>query len=151
MLPKLGQILTIHGDGQVEMMPWWHGWGCRPPLIASHIHIGNICRVIYFLMRYVGIWVHHYTVTPLKLGQILAILGDVKWKWCHDVMVEVVDHLWWLPTSIVNIHKSVNAPFSEVCRHVSAPLHWVFKFPGTATFLRKSLNFFSKKIARYST
>jgi hypothetical protein len=44
-------------------------------------------ELFYLSMSYVGIWVHPYTVTPLKLGQILAILGDVKWKWCHDVMV----------------------------------------------------------------
>ncbi len=63
-------------------------------------------------------------MTPLKLGQILAILGDAKWKGCLDVMVEALDHLWLLPTSIVDIYKSVQAPFSEVQRHISAPLHY---------------------------
>ncbi len=47
----------------------------------------------------VGIWVHLYSVTWKRLGQILAILG-CKCKWCHDVMVEIVDHLWLLLTSI---------------------------------------------------
>jgi hypothetical protein len=37
---NLDQSLQFWGHCQVEMMPQCHGWGWRPPLIASHIHIG---------------------------------------------------------------------------------------------------------------
>ncbi len=40
---KLGQILAPPlGDCWVDMMPWCHGWVCRPPSIASHIQIGYV-------------------------------------------------------------------------------------------------------------
>ena len=37
-------------------------------------------------------------------------------------MVEAVDHCRLLPISILDI-QSVLAPFIEVCKHMSAPLH----------------------------
>ncbi len=36
------QILAILGHCWVQMMPWCHGWECRPPLTPSHIHIEHM-------------------------------------------------------------------------------------------------------------
>ncbi len=120
---KMSQILAILGDSRVEMMPWCNGWGWLPTLILP-TSILDICKVFFHLsIRYVSTWVHPYTVTPLKLGQILAILGDCQVEmmpWCYG---------WgWLPPLIAShVHrrhlKSVLAPFNEVPRHISAPLH----------------------------
>ena len=41
-LIKLAKILVIYGQCGYEMMAWWHCWGCRPLLTASHILIGCI-------------------------------------------------------------------------------------------------------------
>ncbi len=41
-----------------------------------HTSILDIYEVLFYhSMRYIGIQVHPYTMTPLKLGQMLAILG----------------------------------------------------------------------------
>ncbi len=63
-LTKLGQILAILGDCQVEMMPWCRGWGCSPPLIASHIHSGHILNVLApfnEVRRHISKLLHCYT------------------------------------------------------------------------------------------
>jgi hypothetical protein len=50
--------------------------------------------------------VHPYTVTTMKLGQIMWILGHCfEWKWCHDVMVEALHHCRLLLTSILDTCK----------------------------------------------
>ena len=43
---KWGWILGKIGYGQACMMLADHGWGCKPPLTASHIHIGCIQSVL---------------------------------------------------------------------------------------------------------
>ena len=40
--PRRGQILAILGSLPSGNDAMTHGWGCKPHLIASHIHIGNI-------------------------------------------------------------------------------------------------------------
>jgi len=42
---------TLRWDG-APMTVWCHGWGCKPSLSASHIHIGGIWSV----------WAHSYTL-----------------------------------------------------------------------------------------
>jgi hypothetical protein len=43
-----GWILVLRklGYGRACMMLWCHGWGCKPPLNASHIHIGCMQSVL---------------------------------------------------------------------------------------------------------
>jgi hypothetical protein len=41
-----GWILGKMGHGWSCMMLWCHGWGCKPPKTASHIHIGCIQSVL---------------------------------------------------------------------------------------------------------
>ena len=41
-----GWILGKTGYGRACAMSWCHGWGCKPPLTASHIHIGCIQSVL---------------------------------------------------------------------------------------------------------
>ncbi len=58
-----------------EMMAWWHCWGCRPPLFASHIHIGYIKSVwapSYAVDRHIGVPLHSYTA---KVGPDFGNLG----------------------------------------------------------------------------
>ncbi len=86
-LPMLGLILAILGNCQVKMMPWCYGWGCRPLQNASHIHSGYIKSVLASFNEARRHMSAPYTITTqLKLGQILAILGD-SWveirPWCN--------------------------------------------------------------------
>jgi len=39
---RWGWVLGKMGCGRACMMMWCHCWGCKPPLTASHIHIGCI-------------------------------------------------------------------------------------------------------------
>jgi hypothetical protein len=39
-------VLRKLGYGRACMMLWCHGWGCKPPLNASHIHIGCMQSVL---------------------------------------------------------------------------------------------------------
>ena len=41
-----GWILEKLGYGRACMMLWCHGWDCKPPLTASHIHIGCMQSVL---------------------------------------------------------------------------------------------------------
>ncbi len=75
---KLGQILVTLGDCRVDMMPWCHGWVCRPPSIASHIQIGHVQSVLApfnELCRHKSALLHCYTAKALL---VLAILGDYQ-------------------------------------------------------------------------
>jgi hypothetical protein len=63
-LIKLAKILVIYGQCGYEMMAWWHCWGCRPPLTASHIFIG--CMEYFWAPSYsvdmhIGGPLHRYT------------------------------------------------------------------------------------------
>ncbi len=84
----------------------------------------DIYKEFYHLsMRYIAIWGHPYTVTLLKLGQILANLGDCRvdmMPWCHGWRCIPPSRFSHIQIGYV---WSVLAPFKEVCRHISAPLH----------------------------
>ena len=93
--------LGSSSSSQVKMMPWWHGWGCRQPLIASHIHNGhiwsdlapfnNICSHKNPSLHSLQWW------SWVRCWQFWCI---VEWKRWHDIMVMALDHLVLLLTSI---------------------------------------------------
>ncbi len=90
-------------------------------LPTSTLKIRNM--FFHLSVRYVGIWVHPYTVTLPKLGQILVILGDCRAEmmpWCHgwgSRPLQIAPHI-----HIGFIYSDV-VPFNEIRRHISAPLH----------------------------
>ncbi len=88
-----------------EMMAWWHCWGRRPPLFASHIHIDFIRKVFeHHFMLWIDILMNPYTITLAELALILVIWACVAaLKWWYDDIVDAVYHHWLLPTSILNI------------------------------------------------
>ncbi len=59
--------------GYYEMMTWWHCWCCRPPLFASHIHIGYMKSVWAPSYAVDSIWMYPYTVNLAKLAQSLVV------------------------------------------------------------------------------
>ncbi len=78
---KIGPDFGYFGQcGYYEMMAWWHCWGCRTPLTASHIHVGYIKVFEHHHMLWIGIWVHPYTVTLANLAQF-GNLGSVWLLW----------------------------------------------------------------------
>ncbi len=124
-IDKAGQILAILGDCRVEMMPWCHGWGLRPPLIAFHIHIGHIHSVLapfnHEVYRHISAPLHCYTAEAWSdFGNSGWLLSVVMMPLCHG---------WGCRSPFVafNIHighiYNVLAPFNEVPRHKSTPLH----------------------------
>jgi hypothetical protein len=67
-------------------MPQCHGWGWRPPLIASHIHIGHIYSV---MAPFNDVSVHIMNAPLLcyttKARSDFGNSGvTAEWKWCHD-------------------------------------------------------------------
>ncbi len=90
------------------MMPWCHGWGCRPPLIASHIHIDigfieSVWEISYAVDGHMGAPLHCYTCAGD--GQIFGNWGKVNPIWNCGDMVEAVSHHWLHPTSMSYIYK----------------------------------------------
>ncbi len=104
---KLAPDLEILGPlWTVKMMPLRHGWGWLPPQTASHIHIRHIQSVWAIVM--LSQW---HIVAPLYryTGQVGPRFGKsgslVKWKWCHNIMVEADIHPRPLHTTILDIYK----------------------------------------------
>ncbi len=107
------------GSGRAETTIWCHGWGYKPPLSVSNIHIG--CKQ--------SGWAHSYTVnehigTPYTVicageGKYLEIFGNAKAKWHHGWCCK--------PLTASHIHvgcmQSVWAPSYAVDGHMGAPLH----------------------------
>ncbi len=90
------------------MTLWCHGWGCKPSLTASHIHIGCIESVwapLYAVDWHVDAPLHCYTCAGG--GQILENWGKAEPKWRCGVMVGAVNHHWLHPTSILDVHKVI--------------------------------------------
>ncbi len=93
----------------------------------------------YFLMRpaqtikcfFTFLWgtlAYECTLTPLHCQcwvWFWQFLVTVKWKWCHDVMVEALDHCRLLPTSIVDVYK--------VFQHLSMRHVGIWVHPYTVT------------------
>jgi hypothetical protein len=93
-----------------------------PPLIASHIHLGHKECVKHLLMMSRGIWVHPYSVTLTRLGQIViygnrSLLSE-KDAMCHDVMswlrlyttFDCFSHPYWT-------HLKALSLWSQICNH----------------------------------
>jgi hypothetical protein len=70
-----GEFLGKMGYGRACMMLRCHGWGCKPPLTASHIHIGCRKSVVAPWDAVDGLWVHPYTVTPVQVGVDFREIG----------------------------------------------------------------------------
>jgi hypothetical protein len=110
--------------GYYEMMAWWHCWSCRPPLFASHIHIGYMKCVwapSYAVDRHMDAPLHCYT---RKVGPYLGKLDQLGY---YEVMA------WWHcwgcrpPLTAFHIHieymKRVWAPSYAEDMHMDSPLH----------------------------
>ena len=90
----------------VKMMSLRHGWGWKPPQIASHIHIRLIQSVWahwYALHRHTVAALHSYTHTNWVRFRDYGSLLDSKW--CHYDMVEADSHLKLHLISILDIYK----------------------------------------------
>ncbi len=97
------KILKI-GVKQSPNVLWCHGLGCKPPLTASHIHIGCVYSdwaPSYTVDGHMGALLHRYTCAGG--GQILENCGKVKPKWGYGVMVDTVNHYWLHPKSILDV------------------------------------------------
>ncbi len=88
------------------MVPLCHGWGSYPPQTASHIlirHIQSVWDIGMLSQGHMVAPLYHYT------GQVGPRFGKsgslVRWKWCHNIMVEADIHLRLLHTSMVDIYK----------------------------------------------
>ena len=93
------------GQGGAQLTFWCHGWGCKPPLTASHIHIGCLLHVwapLYAVDGHMGVPLHCYTCAGG--GKFFGNWGKVEPKWCCGVMVEAVNHRWLNPTSILDVY-----------------------------------------------
>ncbi len=119
------------------MTLWCHGSGCKPPLTASHIHIGCIesdWATSNAVDGHMG--AHHYTGIPLQVGAEFWEIG-VRWS-PNDivvcVMVEAVSHHWLHPTSILNVYKEI-----EHLLMLQIGI-WVHPY-GTQKSFKKKLNF----------
>ena len=107
-------------------MPRCHGWGCRPPLIASHIHIGHIYIVFApfkDICGHMSAPSHCYTNTTglilaLLLGQTLNITllsgndAMMSWQGCRPPLI-ASHHIL-----IVHIHSDVG-PIHDVRGYMS--------------------------------
>jgi hypothetical protein len=102
---KLPPDLEILGPlWTVKMVPLRHGWGWYPPQTASQILIRHIQSVWV-----IGMLSQGHMVAPLYCytGQVGPRFGKsgslVRWKWCHNVMVEADIHFRPLHTSILDV------------------------------------------------
>ncbi len=112
------------GSGRAEPTLWCHGWGCKPPLTASHIHIRCIKSVLAPSYAVDGTWVHPYTVVPVQMETKFRKFG--VWQSCNDIAVSwlrlqtptyCIPHPYWMYT------QCVLAPLYAVDWHMGAPLH----------------------------
>ncbi len=105
---------TCAGSGQIlencgKVVPKWHcdqDWGCKPPLTASHIHMG--CKKVCLRTFICCGWAYGCTHTQLylcRLGKILENWVNVEPKWWCGVMVEASIHCWLHPPSILDVYN----------------------------------------------
>ncbi len=103
---RWGWVLGKMGYDRACMMLRCHGWGFKPPLTASHIHIGCIHSVL-------APWdaVDGHMGAPLCRtitcagGRGMTKRGMTEPIWCCGVMVEAANPHWLHPTSIVDVYK----------------------------------------------
>jgi hypothetical protein len=131
-------VTVFHLDGHPILNGWWdlHGtWLWQFPLTASPPAPALLPPV-----------------APVSVGPSAAMLAFQP----HPSQCIQATSAAGEDTSIVILYEATNV-MAMTTQASSTPYNPrtldlpVCKFPGMATFLRKSLNFFSKKIARYST
>jgi hypothetical protein len=109
--PSCPQIWGFRFTWGVEVMPQCHGWGWYPLQTTSYIHprhIQSVWDIGKLSQGHMGAPLFRYT------GQAGPSIGDsgslVKWKRCHNVMVEA------------DIHAPLIAIVSCDCPHSSSTL-----------------------------
>ena len=107
--PYLVQIFGFWVTCRVKIMWLCHGWGWRPPQIASYLYIRHVQSV----------WTHWYAVYIHIISALKSYTHLTSWlsfwsfgslaesKQCDYVMVEADSHLKLLPTFIYDIYKAV--------------------------------------------
>ncbi len=85
---QIWHSLVIWGQcGYYKMMPWWHCWGCRPPLTALRIHIGclkSVWATSFAVNMHMGApSLHCYTG---KVGPDFGKLGSMWLLWNDGMM-----------------------------------------------------------------
>jgi hypothetical protein len=109
--------------GRAWIILWCHGWGCKPPLTASHIHIGWIKRVWApwdAVDGHMGASLCHWCIVQVGVN-LRENWGMAEPVWCCKIMVEANPQRLH-PTSILDI-QSVWAPWDAVDGHMGASLH----------------------------
>jgi hypothetical protein len=102
---RWGWVSGKMGYGRACMMLRCHGWGCKPPLTASHIYIGCIQSVLALEMLWMGIWVHPYAILHVQVG--VSFRENGVWPSLYDVVVSLlrlqtpididcIPHLYWI-------------------------------------------------------
>ena len=92
---RWGWILWKMGYGQACMMFRYHGWGCKPPLTASHIHIElvqSVCAPWDAVDWHMG--THLSRITCAGGGESL---GNGVWPSLYDVAVS------WLRLHVLSV------------------------------------------------
>jgi hypothetical protein len=97
---RWGWILGKRGYGRDCMMLQCHGWCCKPPLTASHIHIGCIQSDWAPWDAVEGIWVHTYAVLYVQVGVKFRYVASMGGPLCHS-------------------HNPILRLFSRTCLHTT--------------------------------
>ncbi len=109
---RWGWILRIMGYGRACMMLRCHGWGCKPPLTASHIHIGY--KKCLSTLRYWGSWAYGYTLKSyyicsmqvevnLRDNGVWPSLYDVAVSWMRlQTPIDCIPHPNWMYTKCLS-------------------------------------------------
>jgi hypothetical protein len=64
-LCRMGPNFGTLGYDWARVTLWCHGWGCKPPLTASHIHtrcIQSVLAPLYAMDGHMGASLHYYSV-----------------------------------------------------------------------------------------
>ncbi len=100
---QVGAKFKKNGVRQSPNVLWCHGWGCKPPLTASHIYIGSIKSVkapSYAVDGHMGA---PLTVIPVQVGAKIWKIG-VRWG-PDDIVVswlrlytttDCIPHPYWM-------------------------------------------------------
>ncbi len=121
---QVGVNFRKTGYGRACIMLWCHGWGCKPSLTASHIHVGCIQSVLAPCNAVDG-----HMGTPILIAVIRVQVGVTLEKmgygwasmmlWCHGWGCQpllTVSHIY------IGCIQSVIAPWDAVDGHMGASL-----------------------------
>jgi hypothetical protein len=103
---RWGWILGKMGFGWACMMLQCHCWGCKPPLTASHIHIGCIQSGLAFSTLRCCRWAYGYTHMPenivevgvnFRVNGVWPSLYDVVVSWLRlQIPIDCIPHPYWM-------------------------------------------------------